>query len=202
MDIFDNEEKKDIHKMTVKELRQEIRNSTYEYNERIKEFRETGESSTLLYKQIKSINKFSNVKKGKYGEVGTGDLSRKTKAELQTQLNKIQRFLKYDVITPKGKKYSNVAETRSYQTFIKKYGYISESDYEDMWDTMETVKETLKDYGYEDFSGGYAEVYVKADNQKRRNFAKLVAKAKKESRGRTTEDVLDTLKNYIFDNEE
>ena len=71
-----------------------------------------------------------------------------------------------------------------------------------MIDTMNIVKNTLKDYGYEDFGGSYARTYTRANKEGKRKFARYVDQARRESSGKTTEDVLDRVAELLRENGE
>ena len=71
-----------------------------------------------------------------------------------------------------------------------------------MIDTMNIVKNTLKDYGYEDFGGSYARTYTRANKAGKRKFARYVDQARRESSGKTTEDVLDRVAELLRENGE
>lgn len=194
-----------IFDLSTRELRDEIRKRTAAVNVTINQYREAVQAGTekanrVVEDSIKrmqaasaALNKRSGrieVPKSRYGEIGLG-LSYKTKSELQQQLAGLRRFEERDIYTPGGKARQEEKINKQYQTFKSRYGDISREEYSGMVDTMNIVKHTLKDYGYEDFGGGYARMYVRANEQGRRKFIKYVDKARRESAGKTTEDVLD-----------
>lgn len=211
---------KSVYDMTTRELRKEIRRRTAEANIRINEYREAIKQGKQKASQFieKAINRLKQGsagfnKKGEYtvpksrtGEVGVGT-SYKRKVELQKQLEGLRRFEKTDMETPEGKRNWNEKTRNQYETFKKRYGDISEDDYEDMVNTMNIVKNTLKDYGYEDNGTGYARLYNKADEQGKRKFARYVEQARNEvSDGkygsRTAEDILDRVAEMLRENRE
>lgn len=214
--------------MTTRELRQEIKRRTASVNVRIMEYKEAVEkgfqkSSKIVEEGIRKLKEGSTAEKvvkkkvngktktihtglyytptGKKGEIGLG-LSYKTKSELQRQLAGLKRFEEKDIETPEGQREWSEKVDRQYKTFQKRYGDMSKEDYEDMIDTMNIVKNTLKDYGYEDFGAGYARMYNNANKQGKRKFTKYVDQAKRESVGKTTEDVLDRVAQLLRDNNE
>ena len=218
----------DIYDLTTRELRKEIRSKTNIVNIRILEYREKiarGEikESELVEQSIKQMREATASEKvlkrkvngkntsihtgvyvipeGKRGEIGLG-LSYKTKIELQKQLSVLRRFLRNDVDTPEGERQWNKKLEKQYKTFVERYGDINTDEYIEMIDSMNIVKNTLKDYGYEDFGGGYARMYTRANKQGKRKFSKYVEIARKESIGRTTEDILDRVAVLLRENKE
>lgn len=220
--------KKDIYDMSTRELRKEIRRRTASVNVRIMEYREVVKkgfikSSKIVEEGIRKLREASSAEKmkrkkvdgkvktihtgkyyipeGKKGEIGLG-LGYKTKSELQRQLAGLRRFEEKDIETPEGQREWSDKVDRQYKTFQQRYGNMSKEDYEDMIDTMNIVKNTLKDYGYEDFGAGYARMYNNANKQGKRKFTKYVDQAKRESVGKTTEDVLDRVAELLRENNE
>ena len=205
-----------VFDLTTRELREEIRKRTASVNSTINEYRNAvqlgiektnqvvEESIRKMREASAGINKKTGkvvIPKGKKGEIGLG-LSYKTKSELQRQLAGLRRFEEKDIYTPKGKNKWNEKTNKQYETFKNRYGDISREDYEDMIDTMNIVKNTLKDYGYEDFGGSYARTYTKANKEGKRKFARYVDQARRESSGKTTEDVLDRVAELLRENGE
>lgn len=207
---------KSVFDLTTRELRDEIRKRTAEVNITISEYRESVRKGIEKANQVveDSIRKMREasagiskktgkvvVPKGRKGEIGLG-LTYKTKSELQRQLAGLRRFEEKDIYTPKGKEKWNEKTNKQYETFKNRYGDISREDYDDMIDTMNIVKNTLKDYGYEDFGGSYARTYTRANKEGKRKFARYVDQARRESSGKTTEDVLDRVAELLRENGE
>ena len=217
---------KSIYDMSTRELRKEIRRRTAEANIRIAEYREaiqkgTQKASEFIEKTIQNLisntsyskpirNKEGKIESyqtmtptSKKGEIGMGT-SYKRKAELQKQLEGLRRFEKTDIETPEGKRHWNDKVEQQYKTFKERYGDISRDDYEDMIDTMNIVKNTLKDYGYEDNGTGYARLYNKSNARGKKKFARYVEQARNESAGggKTVEDILDRVADLLRENDE
>ena len=207
---------KSVFDLTTRELRDEIRKRTAEVNITINEYREAirkgvEKTNQVVESSIRKLREASSglnrktgkfvIPKGRKGEVGLG-LTFKTKSELQRQLAGLRRFEEKDIYTPKGKEKWSEKTNKQYETFKDRYGNISREDYEDMIDTMNIVKNTLKDYGYEDFGGSYARTYSKANKDGKREFARYVDQARRESSGKTTEDVLDRVAELLRENGE
>ena len=207
---------KSVFDLTTRELRDEIRKRTAEVNITINEYREAirkgvEKTNQVVESSIRKLREASSglnrktgkfvIPKGRKGEVGLG-LTFKTKSELQRQLAGLRRFEEKDIYTPKGKEKWSEKTNKQYKTFKDRYGEISREDYEDMIDTMNIVKNTLKDYGYEDFGGSYARTYTRANKEGKRKFARYVDQARRESSGKTTEDVLDRVAELLRENGE
>lgn len=205
-----------VFDLTTRELREEIRKRTVSVNATINEYRNAVQlgiekSNQVVEDSIRKMREASAgiskktgkviVPKGRKGEIGLG-LSYKTKSELQRQLAGLRRFEEKDIYTPKGKEKWNEKTNKQYETFKNRYGDISREDYDDMIDTMNIVKNTLKDYGYEDFGGSYARTYTRANKDGKRKFARYVDQARRESSGKTTEDVLDRVAELLRENGE
>ena len=205
-----------VFDLTTRELRAEIRKRTARVNSTINEYRNTVQLGIEKANQVVEdsirkmreasidINKLTGeiiVPKGRKGEIGLG-LTYKNKSELQRQLAGLRRFEEKDIYTPSGKEKWNEKTNRQYETFKNRYGDISRSEYDDMIDTMNIVKNTLKDYGYEDFGGSYARTYTRANKAGKRKFARYVDQARRESSGKTTEDVLDRIAELLRENGE
>ena len=205
-----------VFDLTIRELREEIRKRTVSVNATINEYRNAVQlgiekSNQVVEDSIRKMREASAgiskktgkviIPKGRKGEIGLG-LSYKTKSELQKQLAGLRRFEEKDIYTPKGKEKWNEKTNKQYETFKNRYGDISREDYDDMIDTMNIVKNTLKDYGYEDFGGSYARTYTRANKEGKRKFARYVDQARRESSGKTTEDVLDRVAELLRENGE
>lgn len=223
-----NTKDRSVYDLTTRQLRDEIRKRTAQVNIRIAEYKEAvadglQKASKVVEEGIRKLKEASAaekivkrkidgktksvhtgvyyIPKGEKGEIGLG-LGYKTKSELQRQLAGLRRFEEKDIETPEGKRNWSDKVEKQYETFKKRYGDLSKEEYEDMIDTMNIVKNTLKDYGYEDFGGGYARMYSNSTKQGRRKFAKYVDQAKRESSGKTTEDVLDRVAELLRENNE
>ncbi len=219
---------KSVYDMSTRELRAEIRKRTAEVNVRISEYREevrkgSMKENAFLEQNIEHLKRATmaekiaekrvngkrvkihtgvyEMPKGARGEIGLG-LSYKTKGELQKQLASLRRFEKNDFDTPEGKRQWDAKVEKQYETFKERYGDISREDYEDMINTMNVVKNTLKDYGYEDNGTGYARMFNRANKQGKRKFTKYVEQARRESEGKTAEDILDRLAELLRENNE
>ena len=226
-----NTSEKSVFDLSTRQLRDEIRKRTASVNVRLMEYREAVKQGSFTVgeqqfvdKNIEAIRKATATEKlvtkkvdgkrvtvrtgeyyipeGRKGEIGLG-LTHKTKAELQKQLAALRRFEKSDILTPQGKRQWKDKTQRQYETFRNRYNEkMSETDYQDMIDTMSIIKEALKDYGYEDFGADYARQYAKANTQGRNKFIKYIEQAKREKAGSTANDILDRVAELLRENKE
>ena len=174
----------------VKELRSEIRKLTAEVNVRIAEYREMGKPVRAVEQQIKRLQRLSGTKTGKgaRGEIGLG--LKKSKLRLEVQKSALRNFLKFDMYSEKAKKEK---KSRSQKTFEKRYSKMSESDFEQLYDTFDVLRNYLADFGYEASGGSLAEQYANANEHGKLKFVDYVRIAKEKSKTGTVEDFIDAL---------
>lgn len=215
----DENTKNSVFDMSTRQLRAEIRKRTASVNVRISEYRDAvlkgeytkGEQEFIetTIESVKTATAFRKshtdiyyIPKGKKGEIGLG-LSTKTKSELQKQLASLRRFEKNDILTPQGKENWSDRVQKQYDTFKERYDEnMTQSEYQDMIDTMNIIKEVMKDYGYEDFGVDYARKYAKANEQGKQKFIKYVEQAKKEKAGSTANEILDRVAELLRENKQ
>ena len=174
----------------VKELRSEIRKLTAEVNVRIAEYREMGKPVRAVERQIKRLQDLSDTKTGKgaRGEVGLG--LKKSKLRLEVQKNALRNFLKFDMYSEKAKKEKN---RKSQKMFEKRYGKMSETEFNQLYDTFDVLRNYLADFGYEAYGASLAEQYANANKHGKLKFIDYVRIAKEKSKTGTMEDFIDAL---------
>ena len=174
----------------VKELRSEIKKLTAEVNVRIAEYREIGKPVRAVEQQIKRLQGLSGTKTGKgaRGEIGLG--LKKSKLRLEVQKNALRNFLKFDMYSEKAKKEE---KSRSQKVFEKRYGKMSKSDFEQLFDTFDVLRNYLADFGYEASGPSLAEQYASANKKGKLKFVDYVRIAKEKSKTGTIEDFIDVL---------
>ena len=174
----------------VKELRSEIKKLTAEVNVRIAEYREIGKPVRAVEQQIKRLQDLSGTKTGKgaRGEIGLG--LKKSKLRLEVQKNALRNFLKFDMYSEKAKKEE---KSRSQKVFEKRYGKMSKSDFEQLFDTFDVLRNYLADFGYEASGPSLAEQYASANKKGKLKFVDYVRIAKEKSKTGTIEDFIDVL---------
>ena len=175
---------------TVKDLHSEIRKLTAEVNVRIGEYRESGKSVRAVEQQIKRLQSLSGTKTGKgaRGEIGLG--LKKSKLRLEVQKKALRNFLKFDMYSERARKKK---KSRSQKVFEKRYGKMSESDFEQLYDTFDVLRNYLADFGYEASGSSLAEQYANANEKGKLKFVDYVRIAKEKSKTGTIEDFIDVL---------
>ena len=174
----------------VKELRSDIRKLTAEVNVRIAEYREMGKPVRAVERQIERLQGLAATKTGKgaRGEIGLG--LKKSKIQLEVQKRALRNFLKFDMYSEKAKKEK---KSRSQKTFENRYGKMSESDFEQLYDTFDVLRNYLADFGYEAYGASLAEQYANANEKGKLKFVDYVRIAKEKSKTGTIEDFIDVL---------
>lgn len=181
--------------MTVKQLQNAIREKTAEANIRIAEYRERGKSIKVYEKEIGYLKQYAGTKTGARGEVGLG-FKNKTKVQLEKQLNRLEGFIAKDVYSEKGKEaYNRDRYDKSRSTFKARYGYMSESDFRELYDTFDVLRNELKDYGYEDIGPSLAQQFQLTTNKAK--FADYVLDVAKHNKGISSETFIDILSNRL-----
>ena len=181
--------------MTVKQLQNAIREKTAEANIRIAEYRERGKSIKEYEKEIGYLKQYAGTKTGARGEVGLG-FKYKTKAQLEKQLNRLEAFIAKDIYSERGKEAYNADRyDKSRNTFNARYGYMSESDFRELYDTFDVLRNELKDYGYEDLGASLAQQFQQTT--KKAKFADYVLDVAKHNKGISSETFIDILSNKL-----
>lgn len=181
--------------MTVKELQQAIREKTAEANIRISEYRERGKSIKVYEKEIGYLKQYAGTRTGARGEIGLG-FKYKTKTQLEKQLNRLNEFIAKDVYSERGKEaYSEDRYNRSRKAFNERYGYMSENDFRELYDTFDVLRNELKDYGYEDLGPSLAQQFQQTSEKAK--FADYVIDVARHNKGISSETFIDILSNKL-----
>ena len=99
--------------MKVKELQEAIRQQTMAINERLVEYYEKGAPDKLVNKEITYLKEITGTsQKSNYISMRT---HRKTKMELEMQLNELRYFENWDIFTPKGQMERSRSSMKSYR---------------------------------------------------------------------------------------
>lgn len=175
----------DIYDLTVPELRKLIKYSKpkaaifkAEYEEAVDAGLTTSEVIEAELEQITKLKGYSRLRKG----------------ELQQQAIRLKRFTTKDVEYIAGISEISDRVQRQYDTFIERYGYISEEDYINFVYSLNVLKNTIKDFKYED-KGDLARLYTKSGANARNKMVNIVKQAMKDKpQGASTEDLLDLIK--------
>ena len=174
----------------VKELRSDIRKLTAEVNIRIAEYREMGKPVRAVERQIERLQGLAGTKSGKgaRGEIGLG--LKKSKIRLEVQKKALRNFLKFDMYSEKAKQEK---KSRSQSTFEKRYGKMSETEFNQLYDTFDVLRNYLADFGYEAYGASLSEQYANANEKGKLKFVDYVRIAKEKSKTGTVEDFIDVL---------
>lgn len=185
-----------IHNLTVRELRKRIREQTREVNARVFEYRLSGETHNIIETEIEKLKVYSEVSP-KNREIGVGNLSKRSKLELQRQLVGLERFIAKDEYTPQAIEEREQLTQRQYESFKKRYAdeSFTREDYTYFVDTMNVIKNVTKDYGYENYGKELAELYGKANTNQRKKFIGYVQTAVNDAKGKalSPEDIIDNI---------
>lgn len=187
---------------TVKQLKEELRRLTRAVNIRIAEYRAEHESVDEIFTKV--VNKLklnSGVDRGyEGGEIGLG-VSGKNKSELERQLAELERFEAKEWFSPEAASRLEGKYKRSYDTFVKNHGEISEDEWEAYVTMLGTMGSYLAGYGYADIEGSMANIFVNADARGKRKMAKYVRDTGRELQGKgaTPEDFIETLTSNMIE---
>lgn len=192
---------KNLYDLTTRELRKQIREKTKEVNARVFEYRLSGESHNIIETEIKKLKAFAGTSPRKF-EIGVGNLSKRHKSELQRQLAGLERFIEKDVYTPIGLEEQEQLVQKQYETFVKRYAdeTFTREDYTYFTDTMNVIKNTLRDYGYENYGKELANLYGGANIKQREKFIDYVNTAVKNAKGtaKTPEDIITDINDLMI----
>nr|DAH52658.1 MAG TPA: hypothetical protein [Caudoviricetes sp.] len=175
---------------TVKELRVEIRKLTAEVNVRIAEYKEMRKPVRAVERQIERLQGLASTKTGKgaRGEIGLG--LKKSKLRLEVQKSALRNFLKFDMYSEKAKKEK---KSRAQKTFERRYGKMTEAEFDQLYDTFDILRAYLADFGYEALGPSLAEQFANANEHGKIKFVDYVRRAKEKSKTGTVEDFIDVL---------
>lgn len=136
--------------MTVKELKQEIRQLTGEVNLNISEYRASGKKTRAFEQEIKKLQAYgSKASPTRRAEtVGLG-FRGKTKLQLQRQLSELRRVADKDVWTPAGARRITAAKNKSWLAFKKNHEDWTKEKWQTFTDTFGHLTDSLKEkFGY------------------------------------------------------
>lgn len=180
--------------MKVKELQEAIRQQTMAINERLVEYYDKGATDKLVNKEIEYLKEITGTsQKSNYISMRT---HRKTKMELEMQLNELRYFENWDIFTPKGQMERSKSSMRSYRTYKRNHGNLS---YEN-WRRTVTVLGTVGADIFNQF-GGSNDTQAAVEDAVRKGksageIIKAMQKVIKENEGsmKSTQDYADDLR--------
>lgn len=181
--------------MKVKELKTEIRKLTEEVNTRIAEIIHSGEKvDSLFNRAVNRLKKYSGVTRGyKGGEIGLG--LNKNKSELESQLQELEAFKRKEWFSSVARKELEGRHKKAYETFVNRYGDVTEEEWEYFATHIDDLKNYLKDFGYEDMGNSIARIYGEATPLGKQTLGDIVKSVGKSylGHGMTSEDFIDAL---------
>lgn len=160
-------------------MREAIRHYTADINVRVAEYREEGGKSKVIESEIAKLRATAGTK-SKHA-IGVG-VSGKTKVELQQQLIGLIRFERKDIFTPEGERRFTEKAKQQYETFKEnwaEYGDVSEETYDKFIDAIYTLKNDIKDFGYEDYGRDLVKQFVGASSEGQTKFVDIVSRVVK-----------------------
>ena len=84
-------------------------------------------------------------------------------------------------------------KSRAQKTFEKRYGKMSETEFDQLYDTFDVLRNYLADFGYEALGSSLAEQFDNANKHGKAKFVDYVRRAKEKSKTGTVEDFIDIL---------
>lgn len=183
--------------MTVKELKNRIRELTGQVNNIIAEVRGRDKNDVLFEKAVDRLKRNSRVDR-KDGYVGYG-FEKKHKDDLERQLTELEVFVDKEWYSNDAKRREEARNRNSYNTFCKRYGYVTPDEWLDFVYMMNGMKNYLNDFGYEDIGRSIARAY--AESSQKSEFGwhlrKTIGSCK--GKGCTPEDFVDTLNDILIE---
>jgi hypothetical protein len=188
-------------KRTNKELQAIIREKTKEVNVRLFEYRLAGKEYKDVEQAIRNIKNISGVEESKEGfEIGTGSISRKSKAQLIRQARELNSFLQWDISTPEGRRQLEAREQKEWKTFQERPDH-KDWTYDEWRDVVETMGALGKDIIDQFGSDNIIAEYEKRTDKGRISLLNTMRAVLKESKGKswTPEDLMDALREHLDD---
>ena len=184
--------------MTVKELHAAIKSQTMAINERLVEYYEHGATDKLVNKELAFLKEITGTsEKSNYIAMRT---HRKTKAELELQLQELRYFESWDIFTPAGQAERTDRERRAYRSYKKNVGSgIKYETYRRIVNIMGTAGEDL----LKQFGNSFDTVNVVEEAVRKGKKSGTIMKALKtvveqnQGQSKSTTDYIDDLRNML-----
>lgn len=170
---------------TIKELKEKIRDYVKEVNERLEGYFEAGEKNVIVEKEkarleaggSKMTKGGTKLSEGFSYRDESGKRIYLKKSELEERERELKRFLQNDIYTPAGAERFKENKMKSYDTFRKRYGDLSVSDWQKFYQSLDDIKNTLSDYKYETYQSEIANQFSKSSEDLKERFVDVAAKA-------------------------
>lgn len=185
---------KPIKKMTVKELQAEIRSKTHIVNERLKQFYNEGNSSTMVQSEVKKLLGLAGKSRSSK-QIGLG-FSGKNKTQLVRQLRELQYFEQWDIYSEEGQRSLELKERKAWESFYKDNPEYTYQEWRDLVETFGSLNDSmLQQFG----STNIVEAYKDATQGEKVNLLKYIKEISKDDRmsGTTQEQKIDILREML-----
>ncbi len=185
---------KSIKEMSIRELREEIRGKTHIVNERLKQFYNDGNESTMVQSEIKKLQGLGGKGRSKK-YIGLG-FSGKNKMQLVRQLRELQYFEQWDIYSEEGQRALELKERKAWESFYKDNPEYTYQEWRDLVETFGSLNESmLQQFG----STNIVEAYKDATQGEKVNLLKYIKEISKDDsmRGTTQEQKIDRLREML-----
>lgn len=164
--------------MTVRELREKVRQLTREVNVGIAEYwNKFGNSrpDKTFERFLNKLKKNTGVERGyEGGYLGLGT-SRKTKLELERQLIDLEAFKEKEWWSDEKRAMYKQRGDAAYRTFVNRYGAMDYMDWISFVGNIQLMRDKLIQFGYESVQGAVASLYGESDDKE--SFFKILDQA-------------------------
>lgn len=186
---------KPVNKMTVRELKTEIRSKTHIINERLKQFYDDGNENLMINSQISKLREMGATgRKGDY--IGLG-FEGKTKRELIRQYRELQYFEQWDIYSEQGQRALELRERNAWESFNQKtQGAFTYQEWRDLVEDFNAIGDTLlEQFGSENVQNAYRD----AEAGERVNLLKYMLEINKDTnyKGATKNQKVDRLRELL-----
>lgn len=191
----------------MKQLQARIRQLTADVNTKIAEVMSHGASDifTKAVSRLKGATAYISpythevrIPESREGYVGLG-FKGKRKSELEYQLSELERFNEKEWESPAAMRRMTERSKKAYNTFRNRYGDLSYGEWENFVNSIDSIKDKLIGFGYENVGQSVAREY--AQSKDKRKMLDIVREAADRNKGRglTPEDFIDELVDELIE---
>lgn len=183
--------------MTVKDLQAEIRKLTAQANNIIAEVRGRDRNDTFFERVVNKLHNNAGVTR-KDGYIGLG-FKGKRKSDLELQKQALESMVEKEWYSDKAIKQRSERADKAYNTFKRRYGDLTYDEWEDFTYMMNSLRNYISDFGYEDLGNAMAAAYTES-TQKRRFYDHVKETGSLlKGKGMTPEDFIDELRDLMVE---
>lgn len=166
---------KPVKRMTVRELKSEIRSKTHIINERLKQFYNDGNENVMVNSQVNKLKEMGATgRKGDY--IGLG-FAGKTKRELIRQYRELQYFEQWDIYSEQGQRSLELRERKAWEEFHRTNTEFTYQEWRDLVENFNAIgTELLEQFGSENIK----EAFNDAQAGEKVNLVKYVQEISKD----------------------